>query len=128
MPAPSLITLTLAIALIMVPSATLDALGATRNWEIELIRLSGLFLGLYAWASFGLHSEPGERYFDPVLSRASTIGIIGAVIYFLRGDAFVLLVTFCLVVGISLNRFMKRMDVAFERAHDRIQWIRRHQG
>lgn len=128
MPAPSLIALTLATALIMIPSATLDALGATRNWELELIRMAGLFLGLYGWATFGLHSDTTEKYSDPALSRATTVGVLAAVLYLVRGDAFVLLVTFCLVVGISLNRLMKRADLAFERANDRMERLRRQES
>lgn len=123
---PSGASLILAVALITTPGGLLSGLGISEPWEVELLRMSGVFLLLYSWATLPFQSLAGDRPADPILSRVSTVAVLTGAGYFVRGDGFLLLVTFSLVVGISLNRFMKRMDLAHERARNRIDPHRRY--
>ena len=124
---PSGVSLVAAVVLLAVPGGLLTGLGVTEQWELELLRISGMFLLLYSWATLPFQTLAGARIADPVVDSVSTVAVLTGVGYFVRGDGFLLLVTFALVVGISLNRFMKRMDLAYERARSRIDPRRRYE-
>ena len=123
---PSGASLILALVLMTTPGGLLSGVGVSEPWELELLRISGVFLLLYSWATLPFQSLARARPADPILSRVSTLAVLTGVGYFVRGDGFLLLVTFSLVVGISLNRFMKRMDLAHERAQNRFDPRRRY--
>ena len=125
---PSGSSLVLAAALLVTPAGLLEGLGVSEQWELELLRISGLFLVLYSWSTLPFQTIAGFRLADPVVSRFSTVALLTGVGYFVRGDGFLLLVAFSLIVGISLNRFMKRMDLAAQRALNRIEPRRSFEG
>jgi hypothetical protein len=118
---PSGASLLLALVLFTVPSGLLAGLGVTEQWELELLRISAVFIVLYAWATLPFQGLAAPHFSDPLVRSFSTVALFTGVGYFVRGDGFLLLVTFSLIVGISLNRFMKRMDLAYERAQSRIE-------
>ncbi len=119
--APSLIPLVLAVVLVMIPNGMLEAVGAAEDWERELIRLFGVLLALHGLVTLSAHNVPGIGHSDPVIGRVSTVALVIAGLYLVRGNSFYLLISFALMAGISLNRAMKRLELAFERAEVRLK-------
>ena len=118
--APTLIPLILGLVLLMSPGDLLDALGSTTDWERDLLRFGGAFLALHGAVTLSASHVRGIGYGDPVLSKLSTVAIILGAAYLIRGDSLFLVIAFSLIVGISLNRSMKRLELAYERAQIRV--------
>ena len=113
---PNVVTLLLGVVVVMSPSSLLESLGTSTDWELELARLTGAFLLIHGLITLSASHVPGVGYGDVALNRSLNVALVAAGIYLIRGDGLFLLVTFCLVVGVSLNRAMKRLELAYERA------------
>lgn len=122
MTTPGYLLLLTAALLLLVPTGLMEATGAEHEWERELIRFSAVFLALNGLLSLSARSLEGRGFNDALITRASAVALIAAAGYASLGKAFYLLVAFSLLVGITLNRSMKRMELAFERAQHRLGW------
>lgn len=99
-----------------------DVLGATESWERGTVRLIGLFLSGHALVAFSTWRTTGRTAGDSTIGALAGVVTLSALVYLVTGNGLFLVLAFSLVVGMSLNLSMKRLDLVFERAQERIGW------
>ena len=111
--------LVIAALLLLVPP---DLIGAAESWEHGTVRLMGIFLAFHGFATLSSIRISRAAVPDATIMRLYTASGLGAVAYLFTGHGFFLVMAFSLLVGMTLNRTMKRLDLVFERAQERVGW------
>lgn len=110
------------LILALTPTGVMAAVTST-DWELDVLRLlmvvSVSLLGIWPWAT------AQDR---PVVRRLYIwvgSGAISALYYLVSGDSVFLFVSFCVLVGASLDIWMRRAHMASDELRKRLQHLDR---
>lgn len=110
------------LILALTPTGVLAAVTST-DWELDVLRLlmvvSVSLVGIWPWA---VAQDP------PVVRRLYVwvgSGTFGALYYLASTDSVFLFVSFCLLVGASLDMWMRRAHMASDELRKRLQQLDR---
>ena len=112
----------LAGLLLLLPEEALESVGAEAGWERQTIRFLAIFLAFHGLVTLSARRVPGLGGGDAVINRFAAAVVIMAGLYLLSGNGLFLVLAFSVTIGMTLNRLMKRLDHAFERIQDQLEW------